>query len=372
MTVPLLALSLGVATAIFALVNAVVHPAIAFQDVDQLYTVGTRGDGANRRVTAYERIAALRQRSARTADVALSEFERVVVESSRSVEQLSVGRVSANYFTMLGVHPMRGRLFSTTTVDTDADRGAVISFTLWRRLFGSPRSLAGLTITADMKSYNVIGVAPLGLGTVDQSDLWLVVPASAITLGNGLTWPSAVVRARDGTSLSALQEDLRRVAAQLSAQFGTGRQPFSFDVRPLRPDPLELSEIHFALIAAAVALVLIGCANLANLVLARGLGKQRDVALRLAVGATRRDVVLDTLAECLLIALAGAALGLLFAVWALAIVQRVIPPDVPIVGDLSANSDWRVYAFTGLAAIVTSLLFGVGPALRIAMVDVST
>lgn len=132
LTVPLLALSLGVATAVFALVNSVLHPAIALQGVDQLYTVVSRGTSANRRVTQFESIAALRDRSSTTSDVALSEYQRVVVESGSSVEQLAVGRVSGNYFTLLGVRPAFGRLFSTATVGTDAGMGAVISFGLWR------------------------------------------------------------------------------------------------------------------------------------------------------------------------------------------------------------------------------------------------
>lgn len=366
---PLLALSLGVATAVFTVVDAVIHPIVPFRDVQELYAVTSRGDGASRRVTAVQRLASLQRRSAVAAEVGFSEYQRLLIESGGRTEHVAAGRVSGNYFDILGVHAVRGRLFSASTAEVDAGAGVVVSFGFWRQWLGAPQSLEGITIDADGHSYLVIGVAPPGMARADAAELWLAVPPSAVE--ETVKWPSAVVRARPGIALTAFQRDLRSVAAQLTAEHGAGLRAFNFDIRPFLADSLPLGDIHFALIAAAVALVLIGCANLANLVLARGLARQRDVALRLAVGGTRRDVVLDTLSECLLIALAGAGAGLLLAVWGLAVVQRVMPQGVPLVGDLSATIDWRVYAFSVTAALSTSLLFGVAPAVRVSRIDIS-
>jgi predicted permease len=360
-----LALALGLVTAVFSVIDAVRHPVSAFRDPERLFQIVGRGDGATGRVTGGDRLRALEAHLSSALSVAHAGYGSYGVASTGSrYFALDVTRVSANFFDVGGVRPFLGRFFTDATLDEDVGGAAIISHRIWRQVFGGERDLAQLRFTLDSRTYQVVGVAPPVLGNEYVASAWLPLPRNAIDAPSGRhVW--SIVRLRDGVDLVALRRDLRAAADHLTSVHGTGRWEFRFGLHPIKADPMELSELHWVLIAAAAAVLLIACANLANLVLARGLARQRDVAVRLSLGARRRDVVREILLECGVLALCGAAFGVLAGSGALDVVSSRLPDRVPYLGALIPQWSWRVVALTTGAALASAAIFGILPALRL-------
>jgi predicted permease len=170
--------------------------------------------------------------------------------------------------------------------------------------------------------------------------------------------------------MDSLNADFKAVTEYLTSVHGKGRIDFVYLGAPMTRDPLHIDEMIWLLVAAAVAVLIVACANLANLVLARGLAKQRDMAVRLSLGARRRDIVHGVLAECLVIALVGTTLGVLATTWAWDLIRATMPERIPT-GGFAIGMNWRVVAMSSGAAAVAALLFGLFPALRLSDVKLS-
>jgi putative ABC transport system permease protein len=178
------------------------------------------------------------------------------------------------------------------------------------------------------------------------------------------------LRLRPGATMDSLNADFKAVTEYLTSVHGKGRIDFVYLGAPMTRDPLHIDEMIWLLVAAAVAVLIVACANLANLVLARGLAKQRDMAVRLSLGARRRDIVHGVLAECLVIALVGTTLGVLATTWAWDLIRATMPERIPT-GGFAIGMNWRVVAMSSGAAAVAALLFGLFPALRLSDVKLS-
>ncbi|MFN8571585.1 MAG: FtsX-like permease family protein [Gemmatimonadaceae bacterium] len=365
---PMLAVALGVATTVFAVVNAVMHPPATTHEPERLLLVSMQGDGGGHAVRDEERRAMLFARPGVFEASATVGTRMAFMETGNMVRDVPAARVSSNYFELLGTKAAFGRLFSPGTATSDAG-GAVISYDTWRQGYGSRRSLAGLTIKVDAQTFEVIGVTPPGLDANDRSAVWTT--AGRESTDRTAYW-DVVARLRPSQTFSSAQRILQDIAVEMTAAYGVGRAPFRLLARPWRSDPLSLDDIHFALIAGAFAILMVTCGNLASLSLARGIGRQRDVAVRMAIGASRRSVMLDLMAESLVLSAAGSLLGLLLADWGLRAVQQVVPPNVPFIGQMVAQIDWRVVSFSALAAVGTAVFFGALPAWRATRLDIST
>ena len=358
-----LAFALALNTTSFVVLDAFMHPFVAYREPERLVMLQEQGDPREERITWEERRAAVRAILARYSDsVTYHRMTRGILQTAFNADVRFFLDVAPNFFHVLDITPELGRRFVA-----DDDHVIIVSRSFWLRELGGRKSLDGSLVTIEREAYSVVGVMPPGTDAPFGTEVWRVVPAATFIARIG----SATVRLRDGTQREALSADLNSYANQLAQRFGVVRMPFRYSARTLAPDPYELSRFHLAMAGAAALILLIACANLANLMLARGSDRRRELALRLAIGASRAALVRQLVVEGALLAVAGGALGISTATWGIEIAQRALPrvPFLPLSTVL--NVSWRVYAFGFVVTAFTVVLFGLLPALKASSVDVS-
>ena len=358
-----LGLGLGLVTTMFALIDAVKHPYVPYRDADRLYSVSWRW-GRRLSVKPYDVFTVVRDQSRSFAAVLpVVPYYVAMAQSGFQEGQVAATVVPGRFFPLLGVRPRLGR----TLTGADGDRPvAVVSYEVWRRRFAGRGSLAGATVTIAHRPYDVVGVMPRGMDFPFGSGVWIAMSDAAERTGAGLLSVTALVKLKPGVTLEEANGELAGLARGLTARYAARGAPFYFIARSLREDPMKLGDIHVAMLGASLAVLLIACANLANLMLARGLAKRREVALRLAIGASRAAVVRQMFVECALLTAGGAAAGVLLSLWGASILSSRVPSDVWYLGIIAPQLSWRVFALAALAAAGSAVLFGLLPAIRVA------
>jgi putative ABC transport system permease protein len=276
-------------------------------------------------------------------------------------EYLHTDTVTTNFFSVLGVNPVRGRTFSTDDGHPGAPLTAVLSYGLWVRRFGADPQIVGQDLLLSGDKYTVIGVMPRGFRFLDrQIDVWVPSQWTSQFVENEKTshFLTMVGRLRGGISVAQAQGEMAVLGKQLAAT-----DPWDADA-VLVPLQEQISgnvrPLILVLLGAVAFLLLIACANVANLSLARGSARTREIALRLALGADRRRVIRQLLTESLLLSCAAGALGLLLAFWGTRFLVLLVPSGT----SATPQVDTRLLAFTLSVSIFTGVLFGVAPALR--------
>jgi predicted permease len=363
-----LGVSLGLASTTFAILDAVVHPHVPYRDADRLFNVTQAGDGSGHNVTWFDKYVEFRDHARVHQEIALSGFGLwgSVQGGGNTLGRVSVHSVTANYFDLLGVIPARGRLFRTGQDYAEEQRSAVVTESLWRKLFGQ-REFDAPTMTIGDGTYQVIGIVPPG--TPPWVDAWILLPPSVAERPGAYRWLWPVVRLKPGITVEQANATLSLAAERLRQRYGTGDTEFAYRLRSVIPDPLRFKRFHAAMAGAAVAVLLIACGNLVNLMLARGTSRRRDVALQLALGASRSAAVLQVLAEVAVLAVAGGLLGALLSVWGVEILVHRLPPEVELVGSFVPHLSWRVFAFGLTATVLSMALSSLLPALAAARVS---
>jgi len=385
-----LALGVGAITTMFSVVNAVMFRPLPYRDADRLALVWT--DDARRALhrepTAYLTITDWQKRSRAFQNLAYFSTQRVAPMSNdpgggrgRSRSAL----VSANLFAVLSVAPLKGRLLS------DADERerapvAVISYAFWQRWFGGAPDIVGKTITMDDASkggtgtLTVIGVLPADFYFPDKlTEIW--TPATTYwrftreSVERFQPWSrrwTAIGRLASGVSVREAQEDLDRVGRQLAQTYASTVPDFPGFATTVLPvlDAIAgttLQSALWVLLGAVAVVLLVVCANVANLQLARGATRQREFAVRRALGAGRWRIVRQLVAENMVLVLAGGVAGTALAAWGTPLLAAATSAYVPRMDEVAL--DWRVLAFAASASILSGLVFGVVPALRLSATD---
>ncbi len=362
MAVLALAFGLGLSTTMFAVIDAVVNPYIAYDEPDRV--IGIRWfyrAPLLESASDPELYAALRNHGHAFEAIAAFRFETMALRAGAENREIGIARVEPGYFQLMRVRPVLGRAFTPG----DGADVVVLSQAVWRRVFGMRARLDGASVFLGAQAYHVIGVLPRGADYPNGALAWIPFPPEDQLHGRF----DAVARLRTGVTEATAFDQLHTLGAILTSRYApAARAPVAFiNMGGVRSRSERLREIHFAMVGSAIIVLLIACANLAHLVLARGMARQGELALRMALGASRASVVGQMFLECAAITLAGAALGALIALWGTDVLANQMPQEISWVGLVRPRLSWRVFGWSAYAAAVAATLFGLVPAVRVAM-----
>jgi predicted permease len=378
-----LALGIGANTAVFSVVNAVLLRPLPYSDPARLVTIWEESPEremfqmpvslANQRDwvdqnTTFEQIAAYT-------------FAELNLTGAGEPARLLTVRSSANLFSLVGAQPVLGRGFLPEEDKEGANRVVVLSNGVWRSRFGSNPEVIGRSLTLNNQSHTVVGVMPAGvqfpvgfgyMGKVlnDPVDLYVPIAPRANELRRGNYSFFAIGRLKPGVSIEQARADMTTIESRLEQQYPEGNTGIGVSLVPTYEQTVkEIRPALLVLLGAVGFLLLIACANIANLMLARTASREKEIAIRTALGASRLHVLRLLLVESLLLSLAGGLLGLLLALWGTDALIALAPDSIPRLNEVGI--DVRVFSFTLAIALMTGIIFGLIPALQSAKPDLN-
>jgi len=367
-----IALGIGANTAIFSVINSVLLLPPPFNEPDRLVRLyQTEAAPGNYPFSGPDYLDWQAQNRTLEGMALSAWFRRANVSGGGQPESALTDAAEDNFFSVLGVRPMLGRTFVRGESKAGGSRVAVLSYGFWQRHFGGDRTVVGKSIDLDSVRYTVVGVMPPWFNYPKGIEIWTPLDMSPQNLGTrGSHSYMAIGRLRPGVTVSQARADLSVIAKRLENQFPGTNEKVGAAVVSMRDQLTRSSREPLLILLGAVALVLlVACANVANLLLIRAGGRRRELAIRTALGAGRGRVVRQLLTESVLLALAGGAIGLAAAWWGVRLLRSVKSLPLPLVNPIQV--DLSVLLFTGAAAVVTGLLFGILPALQASATRVS-
>ena len=380
-----LAVGIGANSAVFSVVNSVLFRPLPYQDSDRLVVVWGNFlklniERLNAKAAEYEDYRAQKQVFEEVAAFASQSFS---LSGDEQAERLAGARVTPNLFSLLGAQPEQGRGFTQDENQAGRDTVVILSHGFWQRRFGGKAGALGQHLRLDDQDYTVVGVMPASfqfphasLPFGEPADVWmpLVYPNEQVAQRQGPYYLNVIARLKSGVSLQQARTGVNALGEAFEREYRGYRGPHGEDggwritLAPLRDEAVGGSRRALLLLLGAVALVLlIACANVANLFLVRAARRQKELAIRLALGAGRWRIVRQLLVESLILASLGGMSGLLLAFWAVGLLRELRAVNLPRVQEI--NVDTRVLVFTGLLTIFTTLLFGLVPAWRASKFD---
>jgi predicted permease len=373
-TVSTLAIGIGGTTAIFGAVNAVLLRPLPYPDPDALVQVFKTQlktpDRIGGAVSPPDFVDWRRDNRVFT-ELAAYDGDSIALTGEGAAEVVRIGEVTGGFFTVLGAQPLLGRPIATEDDPVGSRDVVVLSHALWTRRYGSNPGIVGRQIVLDSVPHEVIGVMPRGVEFPLRSELWIPLRFSAKDLETqrGAHYIQVLGRLRPGVSVDQARTDLRGIAARLAREFPRTNRDATAWVHPLRDSMVgNVRQSLFVLLGAVGLVLLIVCVNVASLVLVRGVGRGRELAVRAAVGAGRFSLFRGLLVESLTLGVAGGAAGLLLAYWATAAIASLDPSiGVPLLNQ--TRLDVLVVGFALAVGILAAVLFGTMPAWQVTSIS---
>jgi putative ABC transport system permease protein len=368
-----LALGIGANAAIFSVINAVLLRPLPFPDPDRVLRVYSTFQG-ERGVLSPRNFLDVREQQKSFASLAAYYADGYTLSGAGDPERLDGATVSADFFGVLGVKPLVGRTFRPDEDVPGKNRVAVLGYDLWRRRFGGDRGIVGRAVTLEGVPYVVVGVMPAGFAYPEKREIWTPIPFDSSFTGQGSRgayYISAIGRLAPGATPEHAAVEVAGIAGRLARAYPEANANVGGTALPLAEALVgDIRGSLLVLLAAVGFVMLIACANLANLLLSRAAARQGEMAVRVALGAGRRRLIRQLLTESVALSLAGAALGLVLARWGAAFLVSMKPRGIPRLEGVGVDA--TVVAYTAGIAVLTGILFGLAPALQAARGQVAT
>jgi putative ABC transport system permease protein len=366
--VALIALSFGIGanSAIFSVVNGVLLRPLPYKDSDRLVIVSETklSHGIRQELVSPANYREWAEQNSVFDQIAALRAEPRVLTGSELPERVETALLSPAAFELLGVKPALGRTFSRDESQPGRSLVAILSYGLWQRRFGGDPAALGSSITLDGASYAVVGITPSEFHLLDTpSELWIPYTLDAKELNTrtrAVRTLRVIAHLKPGATLQQAQIEMRSMARRLEQQDTEANAGYSANVVRLRDQMVgDIRTTLWTLLGAVLFVLLIACANVANLLLARAGNREKEIAVRAALGANPGRLARQLLTESVIIALTGGLLGLLLAAWSISLLKEFGPTTLPRLKDI--GMDWRVLGFTLLVSVATGIIFGLAP-----------
>jgi putative ABC transport system permease protein len=372
LAIAVMALGIGANTAVFSVVNAVLLRPLAYSHPDRIVMLSSlwKKSGSTSPVSGPD-FHDWHDQSTAFAAMAYYDDDSTAVQAGSTAEYAHVAEATPEFFRVFEVESAMGRLFSAEELKAGGAGAVVVSNAYWQSRLGASSSVLDQSVRMFGKNFRIVGVLPARFQFPNHTDIW--IPAnivSAETTSRGGHNYQVAGRLRDGVSLEQAQAQMTAIGARLERQYKNTNTGESVAVIRMRDQMVQNVKLTLYLLLGAVALVLlIGCGNVANLLLAKATTRTREIAIRAAVGASRGRIVRQLITESMVLALIAGAAGLLLAKWGSDALVALAPGNVPRLAE--TGIDGWVLAFTLIVSLASSLLFGLAPALQISRADLN-
>jgi putative ABC transport system permease protein len=371
-----LALGVGANTAIFSVVNAVMLRPLPYQEPDRLVIIGESipDEKTSSYEISYPNLLELQSQNQSFEQVAAFGANEALLKGIDEPATISMMMVSANFFSVLGETAQQGRTFVENEDRPGGDAAVVVSHNFWQQRFGGDRDFIGKTINLDDELYTVVGIMPADFQLPDErTELWLPVGRISdqpFMKNRAVHFLSALARLKPGVTMPQASADVETIAGRIQQHFAS--EDPGHGLRLVNMQERLVGDLRLALwvlFGAVAFLLLIACTNVANLQLTRAVARQKELAIRAALGASRLRLVRQLLTESLLLALLGGAIGVLLAMWGVDALVNYLPESFPRTKEISV--DKVVLGFAFLVSVISGLLFGLIPAIKASNTDVN-